>query len=322
MDTTAKRTTTNDEPSNAGGGAAGSAGRKRSGEVFVGLRRFASTYSYLLPATIVLLLVTIFPTIYTIYLSISQWTAYFPDHPLVGLSNFANLFSLADFYNSLRVSAEFVALTVTLSILFGLALALALNENLRGRNVFRAIIILPFTIAPIITGFTWRYLFDSNQGLVGAFILPSLGIHIGSILGNPVNAFLAIVFVDVWTKAPFMFLIILAGLQGISPSLYQAARIDGASAISSFRHITLPLLRRVLIIAAILKVIDSVNAFDQIYVMTRGGPGNATQVLGIQGYLTAFSSYNIGEASALGVIMIIISVVAITFLIRYYNKAT
>jgi len=257
-----------------------------------------------------------------IYLSISQWKAFFLDHPLVGVTNFVNLFSLANFYNSLRVSAEFVALTVTFSILSGLVLALTLNQNLRGTNVFRAIIILPFTIAPIITGFTWRYLFDSNQGLVGAFILPSLGIHVGSILGNPLNAFMAVVFVDVWTKAPFMFLIILAGLQGISPSLYRAAKIDGAGPFSSFRHITLPLLRRVVIIAVILKVIDSVNAFDQIYVMTRGGPGNATQVLGIHGYLIAFSSYDIGEASALGVIMVIISVVAITFLIRVYNKAT
>ena len=269
-----------------------------------------------------MLLVSIFPTVYTVYLSISQWKAYFPDHPWVGVTNFQDLFTLANFYNSLRVSAEFVVLTVTFSILFGLILALALNQNLRGTNVFRAVIILPFTIAPIITGFTWRYLFDTNQGLVGAFILPSLGIHVGSILGNPLNAFLAVVFVDVWTKAPFMFLIILAGLQGISPSLYRAAKIDGANAFSSFRHITLPLLRRVLIIAIILKVIDSVNAFDQIYVMTRGGPGNATQVLGIQGYLIAFSSYNIGQASALGVIMIAISVVAITVLIRYYNKAT
>ena len=265
---------------------------------------------------------TIFPTVFTIYLSVSQWQAYFPDHPFVGAANFLNLFALADFYNSLRVSAEFVVLTVALSILFGLVLALTLNQNLRGTNVFRAVIILPFTIAPIITGFTWRYLFDSNQGLVGAFILPSLGLHIGSILGNPINALLAVVFVDVWTKAPFMFLIILAGLQGIPPTLYRAAKVDGAGAFSSFRHVTLPMLKKVLIIAVILKVIDSVNAFDQVYVMTRGGPGNATQVLGIQGYLTAFSSYNIGEASALGVIMILISVVAITVLIRYYNKAS
>src|SRR3989441_5681980 len=296
--------------------------QKNSGTLSARLRRFIYTYSYLFPATTALLLVTIFPTTYMIYLSISQWKAFFLDHPLVGVTNFVNLFSLANFYNSLRVSAEFVALTVTFSILFGLVLALTLNQNLRGTNVFRAIIILPFTIAPIITGFTWRYLFDSDQGLVGAFIFPSLGIHIGSILGNPLNALIAVVFVDVWTKAPFMFLIILAGLQGISPSLYRAAKIDGASAFSSFRHVTLPLLRRVLIIAVILKVIDSVNAFDQIYVMTRGGPGNATQVLGIQGYLIAFSSYDIGEASALGVIMVIISVFAIALLIRYYNKAT
>src|SRR2546426_2785560 len=250
--------------------------QKSSGALSLRLRRFIYTYSYLFPATTVLLLVTIFPTTFMIYLSISQWKAFFLDHPLVGVTNFVNLFSLANFYNSLRVSAEFVALTVTFSILSGLVLALTLNQNLRGTNVFRAIIILPFTIAPIITGFTWRYLFDSSQGLVGAFILPSLGINVGSILGNPLNALIAVVFVDVWTKAPFMFLIILAGLQGISPSLYRAAKIDGAGALSSFRHINPPLFRKVLIIALILKVIDSVNAFDQIYLMTRGGPGKPT----------------------------------------------
>src|SRR5207249_94699 len=149
----------------------GATKKQNSGTLSARLRRFIYTYSYLFPATTALLLVTIFPTVYMTYLSISQWKAFLLD-----------------------------------------------------------------------------------QALVGAFILPSLGIHIGSILGNPLNALIAVVFVDVWTKAPFMFLIILAGLQGISPSLYRAAKIDGAGALSSFRHITLPLLRKVLIIAVILKV--------------------------------------------------------------------
>jgi multiple sugar transport system permease protein len=201
-----------------------------------------------------------------------------------------------------------------------MVLALALNQGLRGENIFRAFIILPFTIAPVVTGFAWRYLFDSNQGLVGAFILPGLGIHIPTILGSPTNAFAAVVFVDVWSKTPLIFLIILAGLQGIPINLYRAARIDGAGALSSFWHITLPLLRRVMIIAVILKVIDSVNSFDQVYVITTGGPGNATRVLALEGYIVAFSNSDIGMAAALGVLMIIISVIAISILIQYYNK--
>ena len=255
-----------------------------------------------------------------IYLSISQWKAFLLDHPLVGVTNFVNLFSLANFYNSLRVSAEFVALTVTFSILSGLVLALTLNQNLRGTNVFRAIIILPFTIAPIITGFTWRYLFDSNQGLVGAFIFPSLGIHIGSILGNPLNALIAVVFVDVWTKAPFMFLIILAGLQGISPSLYRAAKIDGAGALSSFRHITLPLLRKVLIIAVILKVIDSVNAFDQIYVISAGGPAGTTNTVAWIVYSNAFRNAQAGLGAATAFALFIIIALFTFFQRRIMNR--
>jgi multiple sugar transport system permease protein len=264
--------------------------------------------------------VSIFPTAYTIYLSLVQYKAYSLAHPFVGLANFQFLFKLADFWNSLRVSFWFVLATVSLSIFFGMVLALALNQGLKGENVFRAFIILPFTIAPVVTGFAWRYLFDSNQGLVGAFLLPAIGIHIPTILGSPTNAFVAVVFVDVWSKTPLMFLIILAGLQGIPPNLYKAARIDGASSLSSFWHITLPSLRRVLLIAVILKVIDSVNSFDQIYVLTTGGPGNATRVLALEGYITAFSDSDIGAAAALGVIMIIISIVAITVLIQYYNK--
>jgi len=278
------------------------------------------SYAYLWPALAVLIAVTIFPTIYTIYLSLSEYKSYVLTHQFVGAKNYIDLINQANFYNSLHVSALYVLLTVALSIFFGFVLALALNQNLRATSIFRAIVILPFTIAPIITGFTWRYLFDSDQGLVGAFILPLLGLNFGSILGNPTNAFVGIVFADVWSKTPLMFLIILGGLQGISPTLYKAAKIDGASVTSSFGHITLPLMKRALIIAVILKVIDSVNSFDQVYVMTRGGPGNATQVLAIEGYLIAFSNYNIGMAAALGVVMIIISVISISILIRYYNK--
>jgi multiple sugar transport system permease protein len=268
----------------------------------------------------VLIAVTIFPTIYTIYLSVTEYKSYVLTHQFVGAKNYLDLMNQANFYNSLHVSALYVVLTVAASIFFGFVLALALNQNLRATSIFRAIVILPFTIAPIITGFTWRYLFDSNQGLVGAFILPLLGLNFGSILGNPTNAFMAIVFADVWSKTPLMFLIILGGLQGISPTLYKAAKIDGASVTSSFTHVTLPLMKRALIIAVILKVIDSVNSFDQVYVMTRGGPGNATQVLAIEGYLIAFSNYNIGMAAALGVVMIVISVISISILIGYYNK--
>ena len=257
---------------------------------------------------------------YTIYLSLVEYKSYVLTHPFVGLQNFQLLVSFADFWNSLRVSALYTLATVSLSLLFGMVLALALNQGLKGENIFRAFIVLPFTIAPVVTGFAWRYLFDSNQGLVGAFILPALGIHISTILGSPTNAFAAVVFVDVWSKAPLMFLILLAGLQGIPPNLYRAARIDGAGAFSSFWHITLPLLRRVLIIAIILKFIDSVNSFDQVYVITTGGPGNATRVLALEGYIVAFSNSDIGMAAALGVIMIIVSMIAITILIQYYNK--
>lgn len=278
------------------------------------------SYIFLWPAVIVLFSVTIFPTAYTIYLSLVQYKTYIFSHPFVGLQNYAYLVQSPDFWNSLSVSGVFVLCTVSLSIFFGLILALSLNQKLRGENVFRAFVILPFTIAPVVTGFAWRYLLDSNQGLLGAFILPGLGIHIPTILGSPSGALAAVIMADVWTKTPLMFLIILAGLQGIPPNLYKAAKVDGAGAWSTFSRITLPSLRRVMLIALILKVIDSVNDFDQVYVMTAGGPGTATRVLAVQGYETAFPFSNIGEAAALGVIMIIISLIAITILIRYYNK--
>lgn len=277
-------------------------------------------YIFLWPGVIVLFVVTIFPTVYTIYLSFVEYKTYVFTHPFVGLQNYSLLMKFADFWNSLRVSGLFVLCTVTLSIFLGMVLALALNQGLRGENIYRAFIILPFTIAPVVTGFAWRYLLDSNQGLIGAFLLPALGIHIPTILGNSTNAFVAIVVADVWSKTPLMFLIILAGLQGIPPNLYRAARIDGANALQTFWHITLPSLKRVLIIAIILKVIDSVNSFDQVYVITSGGPGNATRVLALEGYIIAFSESDIGRAAALGVIMILISIVAITILLRYYNQ--
>lgn len=271
--------------------------------------------SMLGPAVVALAAVTLFPGLYLLYMSVTGWQVQNPDAGFVGLENFRVLLQSVSFREAAWTTVVFVSASTALSLLLGLGLALALNENLRGRGAMRTLLTLPLIVPPVVAGFGWKFLLSSDVGIIGGFLLPRIGFDAPP-LGDPGLAMISVVLADIWSKTSFMFLILLAGLQAIPPFLYEAARIDGAGFWTQFRMITLPLLRGVLTVAVILRVLDAVNAFDVIFVMTQGGPGTATQTLTILGWKIGFTYFDLGQAAALAVLMMITAVIAASTLIR------
>jgi len=272
-------------------------------------------YKFLAPTVVICAALVAFPFVYMLYLSIHQWIAFRPEKSFVGLSNFKFILFSSEFRQSLVTTIIFVVVSVIVSIALGFVLALILNEQFRGRDLVRALLTIPAIIPPAAAGFTWKFLLDRDVGLLGGFLFPLLGIK-EAFLGNPSLALISVIGADVWCQTPLMFLIFLAGLQAVPVELFEAARIDGADFGQVVRKIIIPLLRPVLGLAVIIRFIFAFNSFDVIFTMTRGGPGIATQTLPLLGWKIGFQYYDLGQASALAVLMLIITVFFSTLLVK------
>lgn len=275
----------------------------------------------LTPAMVVLIAIVAFPTVYLLYVSTHQWLLAQPVREFVGLSNFTALLTASDFHASLRVSLIYVIGSTLLTGFVGFTLAFLMTGALRGRDLMRTIIVLPLIIPPVVAGFAWKFLLSREAGLIGGWFLPKLGLT-SSMLADPQLAMISVLIADLWSKTPLMFLIFLAGLQAIPDDLYDMALIDGANRPELLTQIILPLLRPTIGLALVLRLIDAVNVFDVIYVMTQGGPGTATQTLPLLGWKIGFNYFDLGQASALAVIMLILVVVPSTIIIRRSTRLT
>jgi multiple sugar transport system permease protein len=269
----------------------------------------------LMPSLILCAGIVAFPTAFLLYVSFQRWVLFMQEVKFIWLGNFYSIIASHEFLESLRVTATFVISSTLITLFLGLALALILNESLGGRGLFRVIFTLPAIIPPVVAGFAWKFLLNREVGVIGGYLLPLLGFE-KSIHGDPLLALLSVITADVWSRMPLMFLILMAGLQAIPDELYEAAEIDGANYWQSLKNVTLPLLRPAIIIALIIRFIDAFNLFETIFVMTRGGPGTATQTLPLLGWKIGFQYFNLGEAASLAVIMLIITVLISQALIR------
>lgn len=223
----------------------------------------------------------------------------------VGLGNYTRLWDDAAFWNSLRVSAVFTILSVVLHLALAMPVALFLNQLRRGRTAVRLAFLTPWMVTPVIGAIAWVWLLDPHFGVVN-HLLRSAGVigHNKVWLGEPGLALGSIVAVDVWRGFPFVMLIVLAGLQTVPKEQYEAASIDGAGAFQRFCFVTLPHLRYLLVVATTLDVINTIRTFDIVAVMTRGGPVNATEVLPVLIFNTAFQANRFGPAAAIGVVLL------------------
>ena len=237
----------------------------------------------------------------------------------VGFDNYTRLWSDPQFLNALWVTLKFVSLAVALETVLGFALALFCAREFAGIRLLRTVLIIPMVITPVVVAILFRLIYASDAGMLTALSVAMGGSEV-QILGDPLKAFIGLVLLDVWEWTPLMFLIILAGLQSLPQEPFEAAKVDGAGAWRSFIDLTLPMMRPVLAIAIVLRTIDAFGTFDQVFVLTRGGPGESTKLLSIYGYDTAFKFQMTGYASALfvtlGLIMLALALMAIRFIQR------
>ena len=278
-------------------------------------------YYYLIPPLLLLFLVTIFPFGFSIYHSFHDWLLYKPQikPPFVGLQQFAIILSDSAFWNALGRSLIFLVLVVTLSILIGLIQALVLSrDDIKGKNIIRSLLIIPLVISPVVVGFAFRFMLNTDLGVI-PWILGEFGIRISTILGSPRIALFAVILVDVWNQSPIAFLVLLASIQSINPELYEVAKIDGGSYLQCLKYITLPLIKRSIIVILIILSIDAFKAFDIMYVMTEGGPGRSTEIMSLYGYRIAFVGWRMGTASAFALILFYTIVGISTYFMRFYR---
>jgi multiple sugar transport system permease protein len=280
--------------------------------------RQITPYYYLLPTIVPLLILTVYPFLRAFWLGFTDYNLFTKDATFVGLANFVKLIGSDNlFWVALRNNLTWTIGIVLVTYLLGLPTALALNENFRFRSVFRGIALIPWVCPAVVAGLTWQFIYEPNFGPLNYF-LQQVGLidHNVGWLSSRTTALYSAMVVAIWKLLPFMTVMLLAGLQAIPGELLEAAQIDGAGTFARLRFITLPLLNRVGSIAILLSTIWAFNHFDSLYVLTGGGPGNATMLLSILSYQNAFAYSKVGYASAIGIIMMIVLVVPITLYIR------
>lgn len=258
------------------------------------------------------------PFAFAVWYSLHRWNlATTAPRTFVGLSNYVRIAQDSDFWSALSVTVAITLLTVVISLTLGLVLAILLNQEFWGRGVARTLLIAPFLIMPTAAGLLWKNsILDPLYGFLNQF-LEMFGLGRVDWLGQfPIAS---VVAVSVWLWTPFMLLILLGGLQSQSPEVLEAAQVDGATTWQRFRHITVPHLRPFLELGAILGSIFILQTFDVIFMTTGGGPGQATTNLPYLLYLTAFRSFEVGEASALGVGVVIITVIVALIGLRFFT---
>jgi multiple sugar transport system permease protein len=263
---------------------------------------------FLAPALTVLAVVTVYPAIWLFWLSLQQRIPVFGIARFAGLEHYQFLAVDARFWNAFRVTAVFAAASVALELALGLLAALALRAQRRGRRLAISLLLLAWALPAVVTAKLFEWLYHPTAGLVNY----AIGGRQLNWLGDPGLALPGLIVADVWRTMPFVALLCYARLLGIPPEIYEAAQVDGAGRLAMLTRITLPLLRRVLLIALLFRTLDALRAFDLMFVLTGGGPAGTTETLTVYAYRTLFQTLQLGFGSAISVI-VFLTVMAIAW---------
>ena len=276
-----------------------------------------------LPALSVIALVAIGPILWAIWESLHLHDLRMPwlGRRFIGAQNYIEAFSDSRFWDAIGHTVIFAVASVTIELVVGLALAIAVDSMTRGRGVVRTAMLLPWAVPTVVVGLVWRFIFETPGGLVNTILFRA------GVMAQPpiwfadrVAAWVPVILADVWKTAPFVAILLLAGLQVIDTSLYEAAQIDGASSWQQFTRITLPLLRPALLVALIFRTVDAFRVFDVIYVMTGGGPGTATEPIALYTFSALLENLRFGFGSALSVIIFTVTFVLALLAIRLMGR--
>ena len=270
---------------------------------------------FVIPALILLSLVTIYPIIYVFYLSLHRRLLIFNISKFVWFENYLFLLNDNRFWNAFKNTIYFTVVSVSLELLIGLFVAVLLNRAFRLKGLMRAVILIPWAIPTVVSARMWEWMYNTDFGILNYV----LGSEINW-LGSPFWAMNAAIFMDVWKTTPFVAILLIAGLQVIPHEVYQAARIDGAGGWTIFRRITLPLLKPVILVVLIFRTFDAFRVFDAVYVLTGGGPANTTETLSIYAYKVLFQTLQFGYGSTLSVVVFLCTGIISIFYIRILSR--
>jgi multiple sugar transport system permease protein len=274
-----------------------------------------------LPAVLAVLLIVVYPLLYNVRLSFYDIKLLgSAKSTFVGLGNYVRIFGSPSFWTALMNTLRFALLAVGAQLLLGFAMALIFNSLTNSVGFIRSLLSTPVMIAPVVIALQWRWMYSEQYGILNYF-LNLLGLESVQWLSSPVVAPYSLILVDTWQNFPFVMMILLAGLQSLPTDPYDAARVDGASWLQTLRYITLPLLRPVLLVAIIVRTTDVFRIFDTVYVLTGGGPGNASEVLGTLTYRQTFTFINFGTGAALSIISLIVCCVIGMLSIKLFKPA-
>ena len=274
-------------------------------------------YFMIFPAVLVILLIGLFPIIYTLIISVQNITMMDEDTSFNGLIHYRALIDDARFWQSLWHTFMFMAIALPAELLLGLALAYLFLERMPGKQIFIALLVMPVVISPIIAGATWRLLFDNRFGPINQVL--------GWFAGEPVTilwtidpnfVYPSILIAEIWQWTPFMFLLLLAALSNVDKSQLEAAEIDGAGFPRVFRTIVLPAIWPVLAIAVLIRALDLFRLFDVIWALTRGGPGTRTETFSIYAYVQGFQQFETSYTAAMAFVVILILALSVTLVLR------
>lgn len=270
----------------------------------------------MLPALLLLAALSIFPFLFIVWMSFNEVS---PIGGLsfewVGLENWVNLFADPAVRSSWMISAIYFVATVGLEMFLGIAVALLIHEVVWGKNLALSLFLMPIFIAPVMVGLLGRFLVDPTYGLY-AWVLNTTGLFTKNILGSGESALVAVILMDVWEWTPLVTIIVLAGLSSMPDEVIQAARVDGASYWQRLRYIVMPLISGVVIVALLVRSMDAIRFFDIIFITTNGGPADATKIIPIRLYETAFRFFDLGYAAAIGLGMLAFSIVIANLFLR------
>lgn len=297
-----------------------------------GKPRFSLTYAgrmrrdgWLLaaPAVIVIAVLSLYPFLYALSLTVRDWNLQSPDHPFIGLDNFAQALVDPRMWGALSNTGIIVVAAVSVEFVLGLAFALLLVGDLRGKRFVLPLLMLPVMMVPIVVALTWRMLWDNQFGAINQILSFVLQREVGIVwLAHRDTALIAMIVTDIWQWTPFMFLVLMAGLAGVSPDLYEAASLDGAGWWDALRDITLPSISGVIAVAVLFRALEAFKIFDLIYVFTRGGPGTSTESISWYIYELGMKFFRMGYAAAVSVIVLALLVVIATLYIRLFLRET
>ena len=278
--------------------------------------------AFIAPAALVIVLVVVVPLARAAWMSLFDIALIRPgDEPFVGLGNYIDQLTSPAFWAAVWRSLFFTVASTTLELLFGLALALLMDQPLRGRWLLRTLIILPWALPTIVNALMWRWIDNAEYGALNA-LLTQLGL-LGDYkvwLSNSDLAMWMVIVADVWKMTPLVAILLLAGLQSVDRELVEVAKVDGATSFQSFRLIVLPLITPVILIVLVLRTMEAFKVFDIIWIMTGGGPANATQTIAIYAYQTAFQGYDFGAGAALGYLIALIIMALAAIYLRILGR--